>query len=505
MKTVLNLSPSDAREYFLKQTSYINFDLPEYFQFGKLLLKIDKKISWKSLSNFHKKYKDSKWKTKDHQPQDFENVNYLLLNNKDWRFAWRPFQIIHPAIYVALVHEITKDNNWKIIQKRFKEFQKNKKIKCYSLPLKSDNYLSDRAASVNQWWQMIEQKSLELAVRYDYLLVTDITDCYWSIYTHSIPWAIHWKSLAKSNRHDFWLIWNTIDKKLRDMSFGQTNWIPQWSTLMDFIAEIVLGYADLELSKRIKLLKIKDYEIIRYRDDYRIFTNNPQDAELITKNITEIMIELWMRLNNHKTSVSNNIIKDSIKADKLYWLNSAWLKKSLQQSLMIIHELSLKYPNSWSLNKSLTKFYSKIEKIRKTSENIKVLISILIDIAYKNPRTYPIISAILSKLLSLLSELQQNEILSMITKKFEKIPNTGHLKIWLQRITVKINRSRNYDEPLCKKVNDPTIKLWNSDWLDEKISNLIDWEEIVNEITIAKIDRIIKKYEIALFASNNEY
>lgn len=352
---------------------------------------------------------------------------------------------------------------------------------------------------------MIEQKSLELAMRYDYLLITDITDCYWSIYTHSIPWAIHTKQIAKENRNDHCLIGNIIDKRLRGMSFGQTNGIPQWSTLMDFIAEIVLGYADLELSNRIKETKIKDYEIIRYRDDYRIFTNNPQDAEQITKNITEIMIELWMRLNNHKTSVSNNIIKDSVKPDKLYWLNSTWLKKWLQSSLMTIHELSLKFPNSGSLTKALTKFFEKVERQKKTNENIKVLISILTDIAYKNPRTYPIISAILSKLLSLISETQQKELLSMINNKFEKIPNTWHLKIWLQRITLKINRAILYDEPLCAKVNDQSITLWNSDWLDNPMKSIIDTESIINEEVIDKIDKTIKKREIELFSTNNDY
>ena len=44
---------------------------------------------------------------------------------------------------------------------------------------------------------------------------------------------------------------------------------------MDFIAEMVLGFADTELSVRIDSEKIKDFRILRYRDDYRIFVNNP--------------------------------------------------------------------------------------------------------------------------------------------------------------------------------------------------------------------------------------
>ena len=40
------------------------------------------------------------------------------------------------------------------------------------------------------------------------------------------------------------------------MSYGQTNGIPQGSILTDFIAEIVLGYADEQISSEINKNKI---------------------------------------------------------------------------------------------------------------------------------------------------------------------------------------------------------------------------------------------------------
>jgi hypothetical protein len=45
--------------------------------------------------------------------------------------------------------------------------------------------------------------------------------------------------------------------------------------LMDFIAEMVLGYIDERLSQCLD--KKMDYRIIRYRDDYRIFTNSKKE------------------------------------------------------------------------------------------------------------------------------------------------------------------------------------------------------------------------------------
>lgn len=499
MKRILELNHTEARQYLLKAENYFKFDLPQYFIIQNVILQVSAQLNGHRLSDFYNSFTNQGGQQKTTYPCDFENVNYIFLNNKDGKFAWRPFQLIHPALYVSLVHNLTDEPNWNLIIARFVQFAANPKIKCYSIPLQSDGTQSDKATTVTKWWQTIEQQSIELALEYEYVLHTDITDCYGSIYTHSIPWALHTKPVAKANRDPNGNLGNIIDKHLRDMAFGQTNGIPQGSVLMDFIAEMVLGYADTELSIRIQKANIQDYHIIRYRDDYRIFSNNPQDAEIITKILTEILIELGMRLNAQKTLVSNNVIRDSIKPDKIYWIAEKNGSKSIQEHLLLIHNLSDKFPNSGSLSKALGKFYNRIKGLTELN-NIQVLVSILVDIMYKNPRTYPIASAILSKLLSLLNDpTKRDKILQSTMTKFAKIPNTGHIKIWLQRLTIKIDRQRVYEEDLCKKVNDPTIQIWNSDWLNNTLKTLIATTPIIDEQVIQDIDVIINQAEVQLF------
>ena len=506
MTRILDLNHSDAGQFFLKEESYFNFDLPTYFVFENLLQAVSAHIGGQDLSTLYSTYNHEQGQTKRHFPAEFEDVNYKFLNNRDGKFAWRPFQLIHPALYVSLVNKITEQTNWNLIVTRFVQFQANPNIRCYSIPLRSDDQHSDKATSISQWWQAIEQQSLELALKYEYVLHTDISDCYGSIYTHSVPWAIHSKPIAKAQRRDMNLIGNSIDKHLQDMAYGQTNGIPQGSVLMDFIAEMVLGYVDLELSDKIRQDNIQDYEIIRYRDDYRIFSNNPQTAEHITKLLTEILIEIGMRLNAQKTVVSNNVIKNSIKSDKLYWISSRKGAKGIQEHLLIIYNLSEQYLNSGSLSKALSTFYKRIKGIRETNQNITVLVSILVDIMYKNPRTYPIASAILSKLLSLIPDNdKKNEILDLVSQKFEKIPNTGHIKIWLQRLTIKLDRQRQYAERLCQKVNNQSLQIWNSDWLDSNLKTLIETTAIIDEAVIADIDIVIAKEEVELFKSEYDY
>lgn len=396
-KNILELSCSEARSFLLKGKSYSDIELPKYFEFDRLIAKVSEHLNGKCLRTFYSQIprldKNGKRQTDDEgnerkcadSPKKYDGVNYKLLDNKDGKYAWRPLQLIHPALYVSLVHEITEDKNWQTIVKRFSEFAVNRKIKCMSLPIRSDTKESDKATMVSHWWNKVEQKSIELALDYQYLLVTDILDCYGSLYTHSVAWALHRKKVAKKRYQDNTLIGNVIDGCLQDMSFGQTNGIPQGSVLMDFIAEMVLGYADLQLSKKIGK-SIKDYKIIRYRDDYRVFVNNPQDGEAIIKSITEVLIDLGMKLNPQKTISSHEVVRDSLKEDKSYWIDHKKTEKSLQKHLLVIHSLSQKYPNSGSLNIALNDFMKRIKKLNKTQDKV-ALISILTDIALKNPRS----------------------------------------------------------------------------------------------------------------------
>jgi len=107
MKNILSLSAKEAKEYFLKEESYFNCDMPPYFKFDGLLDTISKQLNGKKLSDFY---------NSELKPYDLEDVNYTLITNKDGRYAWRPLQLIHPALYVYLVNEITEKNNWNTLQ-----------------------------------------------------------------------------------------------------------------------------------------------------------------------------------------------------------------------------------------------------------------------------------------------------------------------------------------------------------------------------------------------------
>jgi RNA-directed DNA polymerase len=488
MKSVLDMTNVEARDFLLSPERYCSFDLPTYIELETVLKTTDTKIS-----------STNPYRSGNPKVGDVDNVNHLLLTNKDGSYAWRPFQIVHPVLYTELVNALTEEANWKALVKRFSDFQANDNILCASIPVQEQKSKSPKESSILNWWLNIEQASIRLSLDYKYLTTTDITDCYGALYTHSVAWAIHTKPFAKANRRDTGLLGNAIDGLLQDMQGRQTNGIPQGNVVSDLIAEIVLGYADELLSDEIKAKNIKDYKILRYRDDYRIFTQTAEDGKAILLLLTKVLAELNFKLNSSKTHITDNVVTGSIKPDKLYWYSAVKYDKSLLKTLLIIRKLANNYPNSGSLAVALGDFRKRIEKQTKKPKNNDVLIPVVVDIMYNNPRIYPTAASILSKLLSFENEQTTKGYITQIIKKFEDIPNIGFLDIWLQRISIKYDRTLVYGEKLSQIVAGGTEKLWNSDWLVPDVKQAIEGINIISEDEIAKIDKIIPLAETESF------
>ena len=489
-RSILQMTATQARAFLLKPESYCGIDLPVYFTFARVLSAVTRELSGNALSSMSSK------------PRDHEGVNYSMLSNKDGRHAWRPLQLIHPALYVSLVQKITEPAQWNVIRDRFREFQKPANLKCLSIPIEASPSRKDKAAQILNWWQGIEQGSIEFALDYNYAFHADITDCYSAIYTHSIAWAVHGRAKAKAARNDKTLIGNIIDSHIQDMRHGQTNGIPQGSTLMDFISELVLGYADLELSDRLKVAGITAFRILRYRDDYRIFVQSPQIGEAILKCLTEVLIDLGLKFNASKTTGAQLVVSNAIKPDKRAWLRGRQGDANLQKHLLVIHAHGHDFPNAGSLTVALTHFHERLNATKRIC-NPLVLISIATDIAYHSPKAFPVCSAIISKLLSVLpTKAARMDAIQKIHAKLSQLPNTGHMEAWLQRISHSFVPNLGYKETLCRLVKGDSVVLWNNDWITSAtLKAAIDPAKIVNKAKLRSLKPIVRPKEIELFAS----
>lgn len=307
-KSVLEMTAKEARDFFLKSSSYFSGNLPRYFDFTDVLQAVSNVLSGNRLSSF--------W---HRNPGNFPNVNRKIVMNKDGKYSWRQLQIIHPCIYVDLVNIITHETNWNYIKNRFLEFNNTSnrsKIRCISIPKQYNSKISESGDVILGWWKNSEQALIKYSLDYEYCIQTDVTDCYPSIYTHSISWALHGKSKDQNKSEE--LLGNQIDKSIQLMQNMQTNGLPQGSVLMDFIAEIILGYSDKLLLKKLNENNINDFQIIRYRDDYKIFANSKEDTEKILKFLSVILYDLNLKLNSYGKYFGFNHVKKSYYYSILY-------------------------------------------------------------------------------------------------------------------------------------------------------------------------------------------
>ena len=504
MKSILELSEIKARKYFMESSNYCSLDLPRYIDFSKVLTYVECKVGEKSLCDI--------LKIKNQMPSAFEGVNHRLLVKKDARFAYRPIDVANPYLYYLLVRQITNKGNWKQIKNVFATFA-CPNIDVMSIPkVKGDSDKSHKAAGISYWWENMEQKTLALSLKYRYMFVTDIANCYGSIYTHSIAWALMGKDVAKKKKGNPGLLGNIIDRYMQGMQNGQTNGIPQGSVLFDFIAEIVLGYADSLLSKKLDEYNIAEYKILRYRDDYRIFSNKNDELEKIAFHLQAILADLNFQLNAKKTLLTEDVIGNALKPDKLAYMKGYPLYRkvnqriyttasTLQQELIYIHQFAKEFPNSGTLKKMLTIFSERLSKRVKNIDDPEIQIAILTEIVLSSPKCYPIVLQLYSVLINRLpTTAEREEVVKNIYKKFQLIPNIGELQIWMQRITYKWSNPIAYPEPICKIVaNEPAVVLWNNDWVADEYKDAFPQYEICTNWLRDSYTPVIDIDEVSLF------
>jgi Reverse transcriptase (RNA-dependent DNA polymerase) len=134
-----------------------------------------------------------------------------------------------------------------------------------------------------------------------YLLCTDINQFYPTIYTHSIPWALHTKAACKANlaARGNPLLGDSIDKAFASMNDGQTHGIPIGPDASLVAAETLLAAVDRELKARCAGV----FQGFRYVDDYELAFSTLSDAEHVLVELQAILATFDLQLNPRKTEI----------------------------------------------------------------------------------------------------------------------------------------------------------------------------------------------------------
>jgi hypothetical protein len=172
--------------------------------------------------------------------------------------------------------------------------------------------------------------------------------------------------------------------------------------------------------------------------------------------------------------------------------------------------LGKEYPNSGSLYKETKHFLDWLQNKESSEEGLSidnpdVLVSLLVNLAYNNPRLFALVTASLSFLIPKIDGVEAQKVLLIkIKDKFSQLPNTDYLNIWLQRITLKVDPAITYSGKMCEKVLNNGIQIWNSDWLNPKIKKLIGETEIIKTDVITKMDITLSDEELEQLGENDK-
>lgn len=203
------------------------------------------------------------------------------------RYSRRVLDIPHIAPTMILANDIA--NGWAEITAHY-----NKSQYSYTKPT---HCTCTRAVKIPSFSEFEERKFI-IGSGKRYVASTDFSRYYSSLYTHSIPWALHGKPVAKANRSGA-LLGNRLDKACRAQKDSQTIGIPIGPDTSLIISEILSCGVDIAIADRTKNVIGK-----RYIDDYFFYTDNLTEAEEILTRVAGIAAEFELEINSLKTKIT---------------------------------------------------------------------------------------------------------------------------------------------------------------------------------------------------------
>lgn len=533
-KNILSLNHTEAMDFFLKSEQYHGFELPEYFVFDDLLQNVKNAVG---------KTPYEECLQEGMSPELLSDVNLDILLNKDGRYAVRPIILANPFLYYFLVREICNEQSWTVIKLLFEKFNVPHITSCALPVIPKVKEQFHKSTTILNWWSTMEQRSIELSLEYRYMFVTDITNCYGSVNPQAFDWAFSFKDTEYEQKAKNPIAKN-IQKFLRAFQQGRNIGIPQGSTIFDFIGEIILGYSDLLLHEAIRKEGITtSYEIIRYRDDYRIFCNDKDVLEKISYILQHILESLNFRMNSKKTKISESIVTDSIKADKLaYIYNTPIFNKkgvdfdSFEKHLLYILMFARQYPDSGSIKTMLSDIDKRIEEwlkpqtrevstinledtnnaIEKRSEtyqrkliggSVRAMSAVCVQIALENVGCSHYALRVLSRMVDSLEEQEKRDIIDKVYTKLCNQPNSDYNQLWLQNITYQNDKKKGvspYNIRLCKVVMGENVELWNNSWLKKDLTKNYKQTSVVCNEVLKKVTLIITFRETRAYLETTE-
>jgi hypothetical protein len=261
------------------------------------------------------------------QAKIFDDVKstYIFYENMREINIPRQLGIPNPISYQKLC-KCLSDNWYKICEhfEKHTSFQSHKISRIHIRKLKNNQALFEMKY---RNWQIDGDPEPEIMIDKRYLVKSDITKCFPSIYTHSLPWTLIGKSNAKANRSNkFW--YNKIDYYTQNLRNGETHGLMIGPHTSNLLSEIILTVVDYNLLQ-------KGWNcFIRNIDDYSCYVESYNDGQKFIIDLSDELRNFDLTINYSKNSISKLPI-----ASTKHWIRQINAIKINKNELMNYNEI----------------------------------------------------------------------------------------------------------------------------------------------------------------------
>lgn len=172
----------------------------------------------------------------------------------------------------------TSAQAYKVSQIHIRKIQDSKKIFQMKFP-------NDGSSS---------ELNIELMSGMRYMVKTDISSCFPSMYSHALAWALVGKKVAKRNSNNQKKWYNKLDFFTRNLKNRETHGFLIGPHASNILSEIILTAIDYELKK---------YSYLRYIDDYTCYVESYEKAQEFILDLSKCLRDYGLFLNHKKTRI----------------------------------------------------------------------------------------------------------------------------------------------------------------------------------------------------------
>lgn len=183
----------------------------------------------------------------------------------------------------------------------------------------SSYFVYKRYNNVNRFYSSQEFRACER--KYPLLLRADVSKCFDSIYTHTIGWVTNGRTASKRDTQATNATFGgAFDKFMQYLNYAETSGIVIGPEFSRIFAEIILQEVDIRVERELAQRQLKhgrDYEIMRYVDDYFIFLADSSNSEHVENVLSKHLTHFKLHLNEQKQESLGTPLKSHMSIAKL--------------------------------------------------------------------------------------------------------------------------------------------------------------------------------------------